>query len=81
MRLRADWRKGLAVHHIDGDPRNNAIENLRLVDLPENAPFPLACPQCGGKGFTEAAEVAAQITDRPVATCPTCAGTGRRVYK
>jgi hypothetical protein len=27
---------GLAVNHIDGDPRNNDLSNLRLVDIREN---------------------------------------------
>ena len=27
----------LAVHHIDGNPRNNGVENLRLVLIREDA--------------------------------------------
>lgn len=30
-------RKGLAVHHVDGDPRNNDLANLRLVPIKERA--------------------------------------------
>jgi hypothetical protein len=26
-----------AIHHIDGDPRNNDLENLRVVDTKRNA--------------------------------------------
>jgi hypothetical protein len=28
---------GMAVHHIDGDPHNNAPENLRVVPMRENS--------------------------------------------
>lgn len=29
-------KKGQVVDHLDGDPRNNAIANLRIVDPKEN---------------------------------------------
>ncbi len=32
-----DRRATMAVHHIDGDPTNNEIGNLRLVPIKENA--------------------------------------------
>ncbi len=32
--LRGFWlRKNQAVHHIDGDPSNNDLKNLRIVKL------------------------------------------------
>lgn len=34
-----DWPK-LQIDHIDGDPSNNRIENLRLVSQKENSSFP-----------------------------------------
>ena len=45
MRLIADFcelqttahrSKGKAIDHIDGDPSNNSIENLRIVTIKEN---------------------------------------------
>ena len=35
-RLAADWRLGRAVHHLDGNPDNNALDNLAVVDVSEN---------------------------------------------
>lgn len=36
LRRRGRTGKGQALHHVDGDPRNNSLDNLRVVDIAEN---------------------------------------------
>lgn len=37
----------VAWHHIDGDPTNNSLENLRLVSIRENRPMRTTKCPCG----------------------------------
>lgn len=41
-----------AIRHIDGDPKNHAIENLRVVTMPASPPQPRLSPSVGA-GSTE----------------------------
>ena len=37
LKFGGEWRfAGMAVDHIDGNPRNNSPRNLRLVSISEN---------------------------------------------
>jgi hypothetical protein len=59
-----NWRKGRAVHHIDGDPRNSDIENLRIVDIAEHASAGPPCVECGNPVTPEDLRLCAECTDK-----------------
>jgi hypothetical protein len=33
------WQERVAIHHIDGDPRNNDVANLKLVHAKTREPL------------------------------------------